>query len=78
MDSPPSSLPALINTNAVTERRNMKAKVGLWIDHRKAIIVVLTEKGEETKRIESTVEKQLRRSGRSPSNESFVPHWHDQ
>jgi hypothetical protein len=34
-----------------------------WIDHREAIIVVLTEKGEETKRIESTVEKQLRRSG---------------
>ena len=59
--------------NAVTERRRMKAKVGLWIDHREAIIVVLTEKGEETKRIESTVEKQLRRSGRSPSNESFEP-----
>ena len=51
----------------------MKAKVGLWIDHREATIVVLTEKGEETKHIESTVEKQLRRSGRSPSNESFEP-----
>jgi hypothetical protein len=73
MDSPSSSLPAVINTNAGTERRNMKAKVGLWIDHREAFIVVLTEKGEETKRIESTVEKQLRRSGRSPSNESFEP-----
>ena len=59
--------------NAVTERRSMKAKVGLWIDHREAIIVVLTEKGEETKRIESSVEKQLRRSGRSPSDESFEP-----
>ena len=47
--------------------------MGLWIDHREAIIVVLTEKGEETKRIESTVEKQLRRSGRSSSNESFEP-----
>jgi hypothetical protein len=73
MDSPSSSLFAVINTNAVTERRNMKAKAGLWIDHREALIVVLTEKGEETKRIESTVEKQLRRSGRSPSNESFEP-----
>jgi hypothetical protein len=49
MDSPSSSLPAVINTNAVTGRRIMKAKVGLWIDHRQAIIVVLTEKGEETK-----------------------------
>ena len=73
MHSPSSSLPAVINTNAGTERRNMKAKVGLWIDHREAFIVVLTEKGEETKRIKSTVEKQLRRSGRSPSNESFEP-----
>ena len=51
----------------------MKTRVGLWIDHRKAIVVALTEKGEETKRIESTAEKQLRRSGRSPSNESFEP-----
>ena len=59
--------------NAVTERRSMKAKVGLWIDHREAIIVVLTGKGEETKRIESSVEKQLRRSGRWPSDESFEP-----
>src|ERR1700724_1245702 len=42
------------------------------MDHREAVIVILTEKGEETKRIESTVEKQLRRSGRSPSNE-FEP-----
>ena len=59
--------------NAITEKRSMKAKVGLWIDHREAIIVVLTEKGEQTKRIESTVEKQLRRSGHSPSDDSFEP-----
>jgi hypothetical protein len=44
MDSPSSSLPAVINTNAGTERRNMKAKVGLWIDHREAFIVVLDGK----------------------------------
>jgi hypothetical protein len=41
----------------------MKTNAGLWIDHREAIIVVLKETGEETKRIQSTVEKQLRRSG---------------
>lgn len=44
----------------------MKIKVGLWIDHRKAVIVVVTDKGEETKLIISKVEKQLRRSGDSP------------
>lgn len=37
--------------------------VGLWIDHRKAIIVAVTEKGEETALIISKVEKQLRRPG---------------
>ena len=36
----------------------MKTTVGLWIDHRKAIIVALTNKGEETKLIISKVEKQ--------------------
>jgi hypothetical protein len=44
----------------------MGIKVGLWIDHRKAIVVVVTDKGEETGLIISKVEKQLRRSGSSP------------
>ena len=36
----------------------MKTTVGLWVDHRKAIIVAVTDKGEETKLIISKVEKQ--------------------
>jgi hypothetical protein len=36
----------------------MKTTVGLWIDHRKAIIVAVTDKGQETKLIISKVEKQ--------------------
>ena len=36
----------------------METTVGLWIDHRKAIIVAVTDKGEETKLIISKVEKQ--------------------
>jgi hypothetical protein len=44
----------------------MKTKVGLWIDHRKADIVTITDKGEEIRLIISKVEKQLRRSGDSP------------
>lgn len=44
----------------------MGTKAGLWIDHRKAIIVAVTERGEETGVIISKVEKQLRRSGDSP------------
>ena len=44
----------------------MSTKVGLWIDHRKAIIVAITDAGEELELIISKVEKQLRRSGDSP------------
>jgi hypothetical protein len=44
----------------------MRTKVGLWIDHRKAIIVAITDTGEEIRLILSKVEKQLRRSGDSP------------
>jgi hypothetical protein len=44
----------------------MKTKVGLWIDHRKAIVVAVTDQGEETRLIISKVERQLRRSGDSP------------
>ena len=52
----------------------MRTKVGLWIDHRKAVIVVVTDKGEETKLIISKVEKQLRRSGGSPLKGPYEAH----
>jgi len=51
----------------------MKTKVGLWIDHRKAIIVAVTEKGDETALVISKVEKQLRRSGDSPLKGTYEP-----
>jgi len=41
----------------------MKREVGLWIDHRKAVIVSVTDKGEETSLIESDMEKHVRHSG---------------
>jgi len=43
--------------------KTIKPNVGVWIDHREAVIVVLTGTGEEKKHISSNVEKQLRRSG---------------
>ena len=51
----------------------MKEKVGLWIDHRKAVMVIVTEKGEESKTIKSNVEKQLRPSGGLRSNAPHGP-----
>jgi hypothetical protein len=43
----------------------MKKEVGLWIDHRQAVIVTLVDQVEETKRITSDIEKQVRYSGDS-------------
>jgi len=51
----------------------MGAKVGLWIDHRKAIIVAVTDKGEEIGLIISKAEKQRHRSGDSPLKGPYEP-----
>jgi hypothetical protein len=56
-----------------TKEKSMRTKVGLWIDHRKAIIVAVTDKGEEIGLIISKAEKQLRRSGDSPLKGSYDP-----
>lgn len=47
----------------------MKKRIGLWIDHRETIIVTLGEHGEETRRIESGMEKHVRFSGGSESGD---------
>ena len=41
----------------------MKSTVGLWIDHKKAVIVFVKGKEEEIKLISSNIEKQHRQSG---------------
>jgi stalled ribosome rescue protein Dom34 len=47
----------------------MKNAAGMWIDHRKAVIVVVSDQGEETKQIESDMEKHVRFSGGSRSEQ---------
>jgi len=51
------------NTNGIKNGGGLKAEVGLWLDHREALIVVLSKIGEEAKRIQSNAQKQLRRTG---------------
>jgi hypothetical protein len=41
----------------------MNKEAGLWIDHRKAIIVLITDEGEEVKKIVSGMEKHVRFAG---------------
>lgn len=47
------------------------AIAGLWLDHRQAVIVTISDKGEKTSRITSSIEKQLRRSGRSRPRSTY-------
>jgi len=47
----------------------MKKQIGLWIDHRKAVIVIVTEEGEELKKITSNIEKHVRFTGGNASED---------
>jgi stalled ribosome rescue protein Dom34 len=47
----------------------MRKNVGVWIDHRKAVIVRLTDGVEEIHSIESDMEKHVRHSGASPEDQ---------
>ena len=47
----------------------MKKQAGLWIDHRKAVVVLVTDEGEEIKKIVSDMEKHVRFTGGTGSEE---------
>jgi hypothetical protein len=38
----------------------MKKEIGLWIDHRKAVVVIVSDDGEEVREITSHMEKHVR------------------
>jgi hypothetical protein len=52
----------------------MDTQAGLWIDHRQAVVVILSDQGDEIKRITSNVEKHVRYSG---SSHTQSPDGHD-
>jgi hypothetical protein len=49
----------------------MTDKAGVWIDHRRAVVVVLSTDGERCHEILSTVEKHLERGGDRPMHGSY-------
>jgi len=49
----------------------MKTKVGVWVDHRKAVIVAVTDTGDETGIVISAIQKQLRRTVSPRSKRPF-------
>jgi hypothetical protein len=49
----------------------MRNIAGVWIDHRKAVVVVVSSTGEHTSLIVSKVEKHSQRAGDSPMGASY-------
>jgi hypothetical protein len=47
----------------------MKKQIGLWIDHRKAVIAIVSDEGEELKKITSNMEKHVRFTGGTASED---------
>lgn len=52
----------------------MRNKVGLWIDHRQAIIVRFFDYGEDIVRLNSNLPKHIRFSGASHDRDELNPH----
>ena len=48
----------------------MKKEIGLWIDHKKAVIIIIKDGGEEVKEITSHMEKHVRYRGRNDTERS--------
>jgi len=51
----------------------MKKQIGLWIDHQKAILVILENDKQEVKRIDSDLEKHTRFRGGAGTRTPYSP-----
>jgi hypothetical protein len=75
VNNPKNTLPTEQQQKApqstITKEKSMKTTKGLWIDRRKAVVVAVTDKGEQVKEILSHVEKHL---GRFEGARSTTPY----
>jgi hypothetical protein len=51
----------------------MAVKAGVWIDHKKAIVVLLTDAGQEIKKFKSGIEQPVRPSSSSRPKHKYTP-----
>ena len=51
----------------------MSIEIGLWIDHRKAVVVRLSDRQEQVEILESSMEKHVRPAGGSRSKSPYGP-----
>jgi len=53
----------------------MEKQIGLWIDHKKAVIVILEDDKEEVKQIQSDMEKHARFRGGARTKAAYSPNF---
>lgn len=53
----------------------MEKQIGLWIDHKKAVIVILENGGEQVKQIPSNMEKHVRFRGGARTRTAYSPNF---
>src|SRR5450432_2210913 len=51
----------------------MAAKAGVWIDHKQAIVVLVTDAGQKTKKLEGGTEHGARPAGSTRSKNKYSP-----
>ena len=52
----------------------MAMKAGVWIDHKQAIVVLITDKGQEIKKVAFDIGQPVRSNGGTKSKSSHSPH----
>jgi hypothetical protein len=58
----------------ITQENTMTREVGLWIDHRKSVIVTFVNGSEITREIRSNIEKHVRFSSGAQAKATLLPH----
>ena len=51
----------------------MATKAGVWIDHKQAIVVLITDAGQEIKKIAFDIGQPIRPAGGSRSKHKYTP-----
>lgn len=51
----------------------MATKAGVWIDHKQAIVVLITDKGQDIKKIAFDIGQPVRRASKSRTKNKFTP-----
>src|SRR5687767_15788919 len=58
----------------MSKAKSAAAKAGVWIDHQKAVVVLITDQGEETRRISSEADQTRTPVRGSRSRNKYGPH----